>query len=95
MARFQVQSLKDLLIIINHFDKYPLISQKLADFLLFKKALGIIQRKEHLTIDGLRKIVSIKASMNLGLTSDLEKAFPKIIPVERPLVVEKIVPDPN
>ena len=29
--RFCVTSVKDLRIIINHFDKYPLITQKLAD----------------------------------------------------------------
>ena len=34
---FQAQSLKDLIVIIDHFDKYLLITQKHADFLLFKK----------------------------------------------------------
>ena len=93
--RYEVQSLKDLLLIINHFENYPLVTQKLADYILFKQAVELLARKEHLTLNGIRKLVSIKASINLGLSSALESAFPNIIPVERPLVVEKIVPDPN
>lgn len=39
MAVFTVQSLKDLTnIIIPHIMKYPLLTQKRADFLLFKLA---------------------------------------------------------
>ena len=64
--------------IIPHFEKYPLITQKLADFLLFKNVVDIINTKEHLTIEGLRKIVSLKASINLGLTDELKGAFPDI-----------------
>lgn len=30
--KYQVNSVKDLAIIIEHFDKYPLITQKLADY---------------------------------------------------------------
>jgi hypothetical protein len=57
---------EDLAVIINYFDKYPLISQKHADFsaTLFKQAFNVILNKEHLTEDGPRKIVAIKASMN-------------------------------
>ena len=94
-GRYRIESLKDLLIIINHFDKYPLLTHKLADYKLFKQALELMKRKEHLTKDGIRKLVSIKASQNLGISSALESAFENIIPVERPLVVEKKVPDPN
>jgi len=38
VIKFQVRSNKDLAVIIDHFDKYPLITQKLADYLLFKQA---------------------------------------------------------
>jgi len=44
-TQYQVCSIKYLSIIIDHFDKYPLITQKRADYLLFKKAFEIIQRK--------------------------------------------------
>jgi hypothetical protein len=64
---FTVSSLKDLInVIIPHFDKYPLITQKRADFELFKKVVALMNNKKHLTEDGLLKIVAIRASMNLG-----------------------------
>ena len=47
--RYRVSSLKDLALVINHFEKYPLITQKQADYLLFKQAFELINRKEHLT----------------------------------------------
>jgi hypothetical protein len=78
---YRVSSVKDLRVIIDHFDKYPLITQKLADYLLFKKAYELINRKEHLTIEGLHKIVAIKATMNNnGLSDDLKAAFSNTLP---------------
>ena len=56
-------------IIIPHFDKYPLISKKYADFILFKLAVELLLRKEHLTKEGIIKIVSIRSTLNRGLTS--------------------------
>jgi hypothetical protein len=42
----------------------------------------IMQRGEHLTIEGIQKIVNIRASLNLnkGLTTVLKTAFPNSIP---------------
>ena len=40
----------------------------------------MISRKEHLTMEGLCKIVAIKVSMNRGLSLELKKAFPEIVP---------------
>jgi len=55
----------------------------------------MIKNKEHLTPDGLRKIVALKAAMNLGLSDVLKKAFPNVVPVVRSLVENKKVQDPN
>ena len=83
----RVGSVKDLLVIIDHFDKYPLITQKLADYILFKRVLELMNRQEHLTVlEGLNKVVAIKASINKGLSSELNKAFPDIIPAPIPLI---------
>jgi len=46
----------------SHFDKYPLKTQKYADYLLFKEVVMMMQRREHLTIEGLQKIINIRAS---------------------------------
>jgi hypothetical protein len=94
--RYRVTSLKDLTrIIIPHFEKYPLISQKRADFELFKQAVELMGSKEHLTPAGFQIILAVKASLNRGLSDVLNTAFPKITPIPRPLVQlpEKI--DPN
>jgi len=53
--QLRVSSVKDLQVIIDHFDKYPLVTQKLADYLLFKRVFELIKRKEHLTHEGLRR----------------------------------------
>lgn len=33
--------------------------------------------KEHNTLEGIQKIINIKAPLNLGLYKDLKEAFPK------------------
>jgi len=86
-VRYTVGSIKDLSnVIIPHLLKYPLITQKKADFLLLTKVVDIIIRKDHLTLEGLQKIVALKASMNWGLPEELKKAFPNTQAIERPLI---------
>ena len=94
-VNLEVRSLKDLLKIVKHFDRYPLMTQKLADLNLFKKALELINNKEHRSLEGLIKIVALKASMNRGLPEELKLAFPGVVSVTRPLVLNKKVTDPN
>jgi len=84
---FSVESIKDLTnVIIPHFNKYPLLTKKRADFELFKQIVEMMSNKEHLTMEGLKKIISIRASLNKGLTPLLKNSFPDIIPCERPKV---------
>jgi len=79
LKQYKVRSTKDLQVIINHFDRYPLISKKRADYELFKGAISLMDNKEHLTLGGLDKLISIRAALNLGLTSVLNTAFPNVI----------------
>ena len=78
IVQFRVFSINDLDILIKHFDQYSLITKKHTDYLLFKEAINLIKNKEHLTIEGFNKIISIKASMNKGLPEILKLAFPNI-----------------
>jgi len=39
--------------------------------------------------------VGIKASMNKGLSDELKTAFPNVLPVPRPSVVDQEIKDPN
>lgn len=82
----------DLKVIIYHFDKYPLRTQKQADYLLFKEVFELMLKKEHLTEDGVGKILAIKASINKGLPDSLKAAFPNVMSVERPLVKNQVNP---
>ena len=79
-AIFRVSSIKELEIIINHFDKYPLITQKWSDFMLFKQVFYLMKCKKHLTLEGIQEIVNIKASMNTKISLS---AFSNIVPVIR------------
>ena len=79
--QLRVQSIKEIELLFKRLDKYPLITQKRADYLLFKEAFLIVQNKDHLTEDGLKKLVEIKAAMNLGLSSELEAGFPGAPPL--------------
>jgi len=81
--QYRVESLEGLAVIINHFNKHPLITKKLADYTLFKLAFNIIKNKNHLTEKGLLELVALKAELNKGLSQDLSIAFANIIPVLR------------
>ena len=81
--------------VIDHFDKFSLITQKQADYELLKQAFILIKNKEHITLQGLKKIVAIRAALNLGLTDQLKAAFPNTVPVLRPSVIKTLALDPN
>ena len=85
-VQYVVRSLKELEAVINHFHKFPLKTKKRVDFELLKMVYIKIKRKEHLTKEGLLKIVAIRASMNRGLSEKLLEAFPDVVPVERAVV---------
>ena len=83
ISELQVSSIKDLKAIIEFFDRYPLITQKFADYILFKKAYLLICSKEHLTSAGILELVALKASSNWGLSNELKEAFPSAVPTLR------------
>lgn len=87
---FTISSLNQILTqVIPHFDKYPLITQKRADYILFKEAVLNLKRGEHLTASGLQAIINLRATINKGLTPTLIKAFPKTVAVPK-LQVENL-----
>ena len=91
----RVNGLKNLIVLIEHLDRYPLITQKLADFFLFKQAVKLISLGEHLTKEGLLKLVSLKASLNNGLSSKLKSEFPEVTPAIRPEILYSGIKDMN
>jgi hypothetical protein len=94
---YRVSSLKDLEIIVDHFTRYPLVTQKKADFLLLKRAFEIKKLGDSNTVKGLQEIVNLRASSNNGLTEELKEAFLKTIPAIRLIISgeDQKIPDPN
>ena len=94
-----VSSQKGLQVIMSHFQQYPLITQKKADFVIFKRILEIVCSKGHLDNEneegGLQEIVNLRAALNLGLSDTIKAAFPNTIPVVRPAVENLTCPHPE
>lgn len=63
------------------------------DYQLFKQAYFLFSNSEHLTPDGLKMLVAIKASMNRGLPDQLLTHF-CITPITRPLIQNQEIKDP-
>ena len=91
-----VNSMKEMEIIkartksAHHFNNYPLISQKLSDYKIFKLVgvpLKLIKQKKHLTQEGFQEILSLKASLNNGSSEELKIVFPNIIPSLKPQTI--------
>ena len=78
-ASYAVGKLDDIVkVIIPHFDKYPLQSGKIIDYRLWVECVNLIAKKEHLNLEGLTKIISIKSILNKGLSEDLKTIFKDI-----------------
>uniref|UniRef100_UPI0030E4DDAC LAGLIDADG endonuclease n=1 Tax=Daedaleopsis nitida TaxID=1140402 RepID=UPI0030E4DDAC len=81
--------------IIDHFYKFPLITNKYHDYKLFKLAYILIVQKEHLSLEGIKKLVSIKCSMNLGLSPELKAHFTDIKAQAKDKISYYKIPDPH
>lgn len=92
-VHYLVRSVSELAIIIKHFDAYPLLSKKYADFILFKSVINILNQKEH-TISTILKIAAIKSSINKGLSDSLKEDFSAVVPALRPQANSALIPDP-
>jgi hypothetical protein len=86
IVNYLIDSIKGLNNLVFFLEKYPLLTKKAEDFLLFKKAVELVNNKAHLTLEGVKELVNIKASMNLGLSDMLKSEFAGYTPVERPVI---------
>lgn len=92
---YSVSSLEEIRnIIIAHFNKYPLNTQKRADFELWKLGIELLNKKEN-TAEWLAKFLAIKSTMNKGLSPALKTEFSNIMSVSRPSVILPDTLDPN
>jgi hypothetical protein len=89
---YSIDSIKDLTKLILHIDNYPLLTQKAADYILFKQAIDLLKNKMHLTETGLNKFIDIKASMNKGLSDKLKLDFKQYNVIQKPLTYITDIP---
>ncbi len=63
--KYEVRDLASLLtMVIPHFEEYPLMSSKRRDFEKFATVGRLLDRRRHLTREGLREIASLAVTMN-------------------------------
>jgi len=73
-AEFVVEKLEELkLIIIPHFEKYPLFCAKLHAFNLFKEIVNALFNKDKRTIEGRRELLKYSLSMNVTTNRKIER----------------------
>jgi len=93
---YTVGSVKDIVkYIIPHFDKFPLLTQKLKDFMLFKEIVLLMEKGEHKTLPGLFKVFSLKVNLNKGLPTAVKERFPNILPTTLPKYKISLSINPN
>ena len=70
-ARYRVRSKNSLLVIISHFNKYPLQTTKAKNFVLFCSILDLMIKKGHVNIEGFLIIASLINRLNNPLSPSL------------------------
>ena len=78
-------------IIIPHFEKYTLITNKYKDFIIFKQIVSLMLENKHTNLEGLKEILEYRASLNWGLSESLKESFPSIVPVKRVEIKDNIL----
>lgn len=89
-CHFIVTSIKDLEVIINHFENYPLVTSKSVDYQLFKLVFEIVKTKNHLIGSGIKKIINLKIYKDYRLGNEL---LPNIF--ERPKHIKNVIKNPQ
>lgn len=63
--KYEVRSITHLCnIVVPHFKKFSLISSKSNDFSIFSEVCEVMKRREHLSVDGFKRILEIAFGMN-------------------------------
>jgi hypothetical protein len=94
-ASFVVETIKENIILVDHFVKYPLKTMKASDFLIWKDCLMLLKDKKHLTKEGFVRILELKSVLNLGLSKELKSQFPNVKPAIKPIVTVNKIQEPS
>ena len=70
-AIYRVRDKKGLLVIMNHFNNYPLQTSKYINYQYFIKILELMNLKSHLKLEGFLLVVSLVNKLNNPLSESL------------------------
>lgn len=69
---FRVRGLDNLNKLVQFFKKYPLQTSKKRSFELFSEVIELMNKRQHLTREGLRNIANLASQMNRKVKRHLE-----------------------
>lgn len=95
LAKYTIRKLSDIVnILIPHFETYPLLTKKFADFELFRQIILILKNESSLSEQGFIKILNLRYYLNKGISDELKELYPNLVPVARLEVPEReILPE--
>lgn len=62
--RARATKLNDILSVVSHFDTYPCVGKKHLNFIIWREVVTLMEKKEHLTLEGLIKIKILVGKLN-------------------------------
>ena len=91
-ARLNIRKLSELIEkVIPHFETYPLLTKKYADFELFRQIVLIIKDESPLSEEGFIKVINLRYNLNNGISEELKGLYPNLVPAPRPEVPEGVI----
>lgn len=89
-AKYIIINLSDIVdVVIPHFEAYPLLTKKFADFELFRQIVLILKNESSLSEQEFIKILNLRYYLNKGISEELKELYPNLTPVARPEVPER------
>jgi hypothetical protein len=83
-AKLNIRKLDELVgIIIPHFEAYPLLTKKYADFELFRQIILILKNESPLSEQGFINILNLRYNLNKGISEELKELYPNLVPASR------------
>ena len=63
---FRARKLETLEQVCSFFQRHPLKTKKQIDFVKFRKVVALVGSREHLTAEGLKKVIGLAKTMSLA-----------------------------
>jgi len=91
-AKLVIIKLSDIIEkVIPHFEAYPLLTKKYADFELFRQIILILIQESPLSNQGFINVLNLRFNLNKGISEELKGLYPNLVPVPRPVVPAGVI----